>query len=87
MVRLILPVSGMTILILISTFFADLLRPAFLASTILLEPRLSLVLLYPHPRRRKKRTPTRRANQIQVDVNDPLASLVIPAGLNNHQVF
>ena len=41
----------------------------------------------PSKKKKKKKPFTRRANQIQVDVNNPLASLVIPDGLENHQIL
>ena len=29
----------------------------------------------------------KRANRVQINLNDPVTSLVIPDGLENHQVF
>ena len=38
-------------------------------------------------KKKKKKTPTRHVNRIQFDVHDPLASLVILDGLENHQIL
>ena len=38
-------------------------------------------------RKKKKKTPTRRTNVFQVDVNNPLASLIVPNELQQHEVF
>ena len=38
-------------------------------------------------KKKKKKPPTRRVNQIQVDIHDPLASLVIPDGLEQQEIM
>ena len=48
---------------------------------------LSLTWSAPSSSSKKKKMTTRRVNWIQVDVHDSLVSLVIPDGLENHQIF
>ena len=38
-------------------------------------------------KKKKEKTPTRRVNQIPVDIHDPLASLVIPDGLEQQEIM
>ena len=38
-------------------------------------------------KKKKKKTTTRRTNVFQVDINNPLASLIVPDGLQQHEVL
>ena len=83
-----LPVPGMMIPtpIPIPMFLLDLIRPIFWVSKVLLKRRLWLALHHHHPKNKKKKI-ARYVNQVQVNVNDHIASLVIPDCLENYQIF
>ena len=47
----------------------------------------SLTRSSPSSFKKKKKAPTRRVNQMKVDIHDPLASLVIPDGLEQQEII